>query len=174
MLFHETPLKDLMVIEPEKLEDDRGFFARTWDQEIFREMGLNSKIVQCSISSNKKKGTLRGLHVQYFPYEEAKIVRCTRGRLYDIVVDLRKNSSTFKKWFSIELSADNYKMLYVPEGCAHGYQTLEDNTDAEYQMTEVFKPEHYGGVRWDDPAFNIKLPLEVTVISKKDTVWDFL
>lgn len=174
MQFHKTSLKDLMVIEPEKLEDDRGFFARIWDQEIFNKIGLNSKIIQCSISSNKKKGTLRGLHIQYPPYEEAKIVRCTRGKLYDIVVDLRRNSSSFKKWFGVELSADNYKMLYVPEGCAHGYQTLEDNTEAAYQMTEVFKPEHCGGVRWDDPLFGIKLPLEITVISKKDTMWDFL
>ena len=174
MQFHKTSLKDLMLIEPEKLEDERGFFARIWDQEIFNKIGLNSKIIQCSISSNKKKGTLRGLHIQYPPYEEAKIVRCTKGKIYDIVVDLRKNSSTFKKWFSVELSADNYKMLYVPEGCAHGYQTLEDNTEAAYQMTEAFKPEHYGGVRWDDPSFGIKLPLEITVISKKDTMWDFL
>ncbi len=172
MLFHKTPIKDLMIIEPEQLEDDRGFFARTWDQEIFNQMGLNSKIVQCSISSNKKKGTLRGLHIQYAPYEESKIVRCTSGKLFDIVVDLREKSPSFKKWFSIELSADNYKMIYVPEGCAHGYQTLEDNTDASYQMTEVFQPEYSGGVRWNDPAFNVKLPLEISMISKKDTVWD--
>jgi len=174
MIFNKTPLKNLLVIEPEKLEDERGFFARTWDQEIFREIGLNSKIVQCSISSNKKKGTLRGLHIQLAPYEEAKIVRCTRGRLFDIIVDLRENSPTFKKWFSIELSADNYKMVYVPEGCAHGYQTLEDNTEAAYQMTQFFKPDHSSGVRWDDPSFNIKLPLEITVISKKDTMWNLL
>jgi dTDP-4-dehydrorhamnose 3,5-epimerase len=174
LLFQKTPLKDLIVIEPEKIEDNRGFFARTWDQEIFREMNLNSKIIQCSISNNKKKGTLRGLHLQYAPYEEAKIIRCTRGKLFDIVVDLRKNSSTFKKWFSIELSSDNYKMLYVPEGCAHGYQTLEDNTEATYQITELFKPEYSGGIRWDDPALNIKLPLEISIISKKDMAWDFI
>jgi len=174
MKFHKTPLKDLIIIEPEKIEDERGFFARTWDTEVFSKVGLNPKIIQCSISSNKKKGTLRGLHVQNSPYEESKIIRCTRGKLYDIVVDLRIDSLTFKKWFSIELSADNYKMVYVPEGCAHGYQTLEDNTDASYQMTEEFKPEYYTGVRWDDPAFGIKLPLEITVISKKDTMWNFL
>ena len=174
MKFHKTPLKDLIIIEPEKIEDERGFFARTWDTEVFSKVGLNPKIIQCSISSNKKKGTLRGLHVQNSPYEESKIIRCTRGKLYDIVVDLRTDSLTFKKWFSIELSADNYKMVYVPEGCAHGYQTLEDNTDASYQMTEKFKPEYYTGVRWDDPAFGIKLPLEITVISKKDTMWNFL
>jgi dTDP-4-dehydrorhamnose 3,5-epimerase len=174
MKFHKTPLKDLIIIEPEKIEDERGFFARTWDTEVFSKVGLNPKIIQCSISSNKKKGTLRGLHVQNSPYEESKIIRCTRGKLYDIVVDLRTDSLTFKKWFSIELSADNYKMVYVPEGCAHGYQTLEDNTDASYQMTKEFKPEYYTGVRWDDPAFGIKLPLEITVISKKDTMWNFL
>ena len=174
MKFHKTPLKDLIIIEPEKIEDERGFFARTWDTEVFSKVGLNPKIIQCSISSNKKKGTLRGLHVQNSPYEESKIIRCTRGKLYDIVVDLRTDSLTFKKWFSIELSADNYKMVYVPEGCAHGYQTLEDNTDASYQMTEKFKPEYYTGVRWDDPAFGIKLPLEITVISKKDTMCNFL
>jgi len=172
MLFHKTTLKDLMIIEPEKLEDERGFFARIWDKEIFRGMGLNSKIVQCSISKNKKKGTFRGLHFQFSPHEEAKIVRCTRGKLYEIIVDLRKDSPTFKKWFSTEISADNYKMVYVPEGCAHGYQTLEDNTEVSYQMTATYKPEFNGGVRWDDPVFNIKLPLEITVISKKDRTWD--
>ena len=174
MKFHKTPLKDLIIIEPEKIEDERGFFARTWDTEVFSKVGLNPKIIQCSISSNKKKGTLRGLHVQNSPYEESKIIRCTRGKLYDIVVDLRTDSLTFKKWFSIELSADNYKMLYVPEGCAHGYQTLEDNTEATYQITELFKPEYSGGIRWDDPALNIKLPLEISIISKKDMDWDFI
>jgi len=174
LLFEKTTLKDLIIIEPEKIEDNRGFFARTWDQEIFRKMNLNSKIIQCSISNNNKKGTLRGLHLQYAPYEESKIVRCTRGKLFDIVVDLRKNSPTFKKWFSIELSSDNYKMLYVPEGCAHGYQTLEDNTEATYQITELFKPEYSGGIRWDDPTLNIKLPLEISTISKKDMSWEFI
>jgi dTDP-4-dehydrorhamnose 3,5-epimerase len=174
MLFQKTPLKDLIVIEPEKLEDNRGFFARIWYQEIFKKMDLNPKIIQCSISNNKKRGTLRGLHLQYAPYEEAKIIRCTKGNLFDIVVDLRKNSPTFKKWFSIELSADNYKMLYVPEGCAHGYQTLEDNTEAAYQITEIFQPEYSGGIRWDDPALNIKLPLKISMISRKDESWDFI
>jgi len=174
MIFEETGITGLYNILIEKKEDDRGFFARIWDEELFREKGLNPKIAQCSISSNNKKGTWRGLHIQYPPYAEAKIVRCTRGSLYDVVVDLRKDSPTFKKWFSTEISAENHKMLYVPEGCAHGYQTLEDNTDAAYQITEMFKPENSGGVRWDDPAFGIKLPLDISVISKKDSSWDFL
>ena len=174
MIFEETSIAGVYIISIEKKEDDRGFFARIWDKEIFKEKGLNPNIVQCSISSNKKKGTWRGFHVQYSPYEEAKIIRCTQGRMFDIVLDLRKDSPSFKRWFSIEISPENHKMLYLPEGCANGFQTLQDNTEAVYEITEVFKPESSGGVRWDDPEFGIKLPLDISVISKKDLSWDFL
>lgn len=174
MIFEKTSISGVHIISIEKKEDDRGFFARIWDKEIFQEKELNTNIVQCSISSNKKKGTWRGFHVQHSPYEEAKIIRCTQGRMFDIVLDLRNNSPTFKKWFSVEISAENHKMLYVPEGCANGFQTLEDNTEAVYEITEVFKPESSGGVRWDDPALGIKLPLPISKISKRDTSWDFL
>lgn len=174
MIFEKTSIAGVYFISIEKKEDDRGFFARIWDKEIFREKGLNTKIVQCSISSNKKKGTWRGFHIQYAPYEEAKIIRCTNGSMFDIILDLRKDSPTFKKWISTEISSENHKMLYIPEGCANGFQTLEDNTEAVYEITEVFKPECSGGVRWNDPALSIKLPLDISVISEKDTLWDFL
>lgn len=174
MIFEKTSISGVYIISIEKKEDDRGFFARIWDKEIFQEKELNTNIVQCSISSNKKKGTWRGFHIQHSPYEEAKIIRCTQGKMFDIVLDLRNDSLTFKKWVSIEISAENHKMLYVPEGCANGFQTLEDNTEAVYEITEVFKPKSSGGVRWDDPALGIKLPLPISKISKKDTSWDFL
>jgi dTDP-4-dehydrorhamnose 3,5-epimerase len=174
MIFEKTSISGVYIISIEKQEDDRGFFARIWDKEIFQEKELNTNIVQCSISSNKKKGTWRGFHIQHSPYEEAKIIRCTQGKMFDIVLDLRNDSLTFKKWFSIEISAENHKMLYVPEGCANGFQTLEDNTEAVYEITQVFKPKSSGGVRWDDPALGIKLPLPISKISKKDTSWNFL
>ena len=128
MIFIETNLKGSFIIEPEKIEDERGFFARTWDKEIFEKRGLNPKLVQCNISFNKKKGTLRGMHYQIAPYEEAKLVRCTKGSVFEVMIDLRPKSETFKKWESVELNSENYKMLYVPEGFALGFQTLEDNT----------------------------------------------
>ena len=172
MLFTETKLKGTFVIEPEKLEDERGFFARIWDHQEFKEAGLNPKIAQCSISKNKKKGIIRGLHYQLPPYQETKLVRCTRGKLYDVIIDLRPDSKTFKQWFGIELSEENYKMIYVPEDFAHGYQTLVDNTDIAYQMSIEYLPKFYTGVRWDDPAFNIKWPLTPSIISKQDKKWE--
>ena len=168
MLFKESKLKGAIVIEIEKLDDERGFFARSWDKTIFEKNGLNSNLVQCNISFNFKKGTLRGLHYQAPPFEEAKLVRCTRGRLFEVMIDLRKNSETYLKWEGLELSADNYKMLYIPEGFALGFQTLEDNTEVFYQMSQFYNANSVRGIRWDDPLINISWPLQPTVISKKD------
>lgn len=168
MIFKETKLKEAYIIELEALEDERGFFARSFCQKEFEEHHLNPRIVQCNISSNKKKGTLRGMHYQIAPYEEAKLVSCTMGVIYDVIVDLRPDSSTYCQWFAVELSAENYKMLYVPEGFAHGFQTLEDNTIVLYQMSEFYHPECARGVRWDDSAFGIKWPLSNRIVSKKD------
>jgi len=168
MIFTETKLKGAFIIEPEKIEDERGFFARAWDKKIFEEKGINSNFVQANISFNKKKGTLRGMHYQAEPYEEAKLVRCIRGRVYEVMIDLRKNSETFMEWMGVELGAENYKMLYVPEGFALGFQTLEDDTELFYQMSQFYMPEYSRGVLWNDEAFKIAWPLEPTVISKRD------
>lgn len=168
MKFIETKLKGAYIIEPERLEDERGFFARTFCQREFEEHGLNPHIVQCNISFNKKKGTLRGMHYQVAPYQEAKLVSCIRGAIYDVIIDLRQDSPTYCQWFAVELSAENYKTLYVPEGLAHGFQTLVDDTVVFYQMSEFHHPECARGVRWDDPAFDIKWPLSQRITSKKD------
>lgn len=158
MIFAETKLKGAYIIEPERLEDERGFFARTFCQEEFAAHGLRTRFVQCSISFNKKKGTLRGMHYQVAPHEEAKLVRCTMGAIYDVIIDLRPGSPTFTQWVAVELTAQNRKMLYIPEGLAHGFQTLEDDTEVFYQMSEFYHPECARGVRWDDPVFGIKWP----------------
>ncbi len=168
MIFTETKLKGAFIIDPELLEDERGFFARTWDKKILEENGLNSKVAQCNISFNKLKGTIRGMHFQIPPYEEVKIVNCIKGKIFDVIIDLRSGSETFKKWVSVELSDQNKKMLYIPEGFAHGFQTLEDNTLVSYQISEIYSPEHARGLRYDDKAFQIDWPLKETVISKKD------
>lgn len=168
MIFSETKFRGAYIIEIEKLEDERGFFARAWDQKEFNSHGLNSRIVQCNVSFNKIKGTLRGMHYQIAPYEEAKLVRCTKGKVFEVMIDLRHGSSTLHKWFGVELSEENYKMLYLPEGFALGFQTLEDNTELFYQMSNTYMPEYARGLRWDDPFFNISWPLKPTVISKKD------
>jgi dTDP-4-dehydrorhamnose 3,5-epimerase len=174
MIFEPLDLEGSYVIEPEKIQDERGFFARSWDQTIFEKNNLNSKIVQCNVSFNKKKGTLRGMHFQTEPYPEEKLVRCTRGRAFEVIIDHRPNSKTFGKWTSIELSSKNYKMIYVPKGFALGFQTLEDNTELFYQMSQYFKPEFSSGIRWDDPKIKIEWPLEPTVISQKDQSWEYL
>lgn len=174
MIITETNLKGSFIVEIEKLEDERGFFARTWDKKIFNDYGINAKLVQASIAYSIKKGTLRGMHYQITPYEETKLIRCTRGKIYDVIIDLRSKSSTFKKWFSIELSQDNHKMIYLPKGFAHGYQTLEDNTEVFYQMSEIHMSEYEHGVHWNDPAFSISWPIENKTISTKDNTWKFL
>jgi dTDP-4-dehydrorhamnose 3,5-epimerase len=168
MIFIETKLEGAFIIEPERLEDERGFFARSFCRKEFEDHGLNPNVVQCSISFNKRRGTLRGLHYQAKPYEEAKVIRCTRGAIYDVIVDVRAESLTFKQWLGVELSAENRKMLYIPEGFAHGFQTLADNTELFYQMAEFYRPESTSGVRWDDPAFGIIWPIEEVLISSRD------
>lgn len=171
MIFTETKLKGAYIIEIEKLKDDRGFFARSWCQEEFEGQGLTSSVVQANVSFNNLKGTLRGMHYQISPYEETKLVRCTRGAIYDVIIDLRSDSSTYKKWFGLELSADNYKMLFVPEKFGHGFQALADNTEVSYQVSQFYTPGAEKGIRWDDPAFGIEWPFPVTVISQKDRNW---
>jgi len=168
MIFTETGLGGAFVVELEKKEDERGFFARTWCREEFRARGLNPLLAQCGISYNERRGTLRGMHYQGAPHEEAKLVRCTRGAIHDVILDLRPNSPTFKRWVAVDLTAGEYPMLYVPEGFAHGFQTLEDDTEVFYQISEPYHPESARGVRWNDPAFGMEWPLEVSVISGKD------
>ncbi len=168
MQFYETKLKGAFIIEPEIIQDDRGFFARSWCRKEFDNYGINSDLVQCNISFNNKKGTLRGMHYQTFPHGEAKLIRCTAGSIYDVIIDLRPDSETYKKWFGTELSKENHKMIYVPEECAHGFLTLEDNTEVFYQMSEYFHSDYAVGVRWNDPVFSIDWPDEVQVISDRD------
>jgi len=168
MNFNETELKGSFLVEPEQIEDERGFFARSWDKKIFEKYGLNSNLEQCNISFSKKKGTLRGMHYQIDPFQEVKLVRCTKGRVYDVILDLRKGSKTFKKWTSFEISAENHKMVYVPEGFAHGIQTLEDNTEIFYLVSKRYMPEYERMIRWDDPTFKISWPLKPSIISEKD------
>ena len=171
MIFTETKLKGAFVIEPERHEDERGFFARVWDSKEFAKKGLARKIVQQSISFNKQKGTLRGMHWQARPHEENKLVHVTRGKIYDVIIDMRRDSGTYKKYFAVELSGENRAMLWVPKGLAHGFLTLEDNTEVFYQMSEFYSPEHARGVRFDDPAFNVSWPEEVMVISERDKTY---
>ncbi|ADO58841.1 dTDP-4-dehydrorhamnose 3,5-epimerase [Paenibacillus polymyxa] len=169
MIFTETVLSGVYLIGLELLTDVRGHFARAWCQDEFKSHGLECSFVQCNISYNEKKGTLRGLHYQAPPYEEVKIVRCTKGSIYDVIVDLRPDSPTYKQWLSIELSDKNYKMLYIPKGFAHGYQTLSDNTEVFYQVSQMYKAEYARGVKWDDPEFNIEWPEEEKrIMSEKD------
>jgi len=168
VIFTETGLKEAFIIQPEKLEDERGFFCRAWCKREFEAQGLNTNFVQCNISFNKKRGTLRGMHHQAPPHEEAKLVRCTMGAIYDVIIDLRPDSQTFKQWISVELTAENRKMIYIPEGFAHGSITIEDDTEVFYQMSEFYTPECARGVRWNDPAFGIVWPGDVTLISERD------
>lgn len=168
MVFSETGLPGAFVIDVEPHADERGFFARSWCQREFDARGLRSRLVQCSISGSRHRGTLRGLHYQAAPCEEAKLVRCTAGAVYDVVVDLRPDSPAFRQWHAVVLSAANHRALYVPEGCAHGYLTLADNTEVLYQMSEFYEPAAARGVRWNDPAFGIAWPAPVRVISERD------
>lgn len=168
MLFTETALKDSFLIKPEKINDERGYFTRIFDKNEFKKRGLVSDFVQDSISFNRIKGTIRGMHFQLCPFEEAKIVTCIKGKIFDVVIDLRSSSKTFKHWFNFELDAEIGNMIYIPKGIAHGFQTLEDNTTVSYKMSEYFNPNLYRGLRWNDPFFNIKWPLKPTMISKKD------
>lgn len=168
MIFTETNLAGAFLIEPERREDSRGFFARTFCRQEFAAHGLNTEVVQCSVSFNKRKGTLRGMHYQVAPFAEAKLIRCTTGAIFDVIIDLRESSGTFTRYFAIELSARSGKMLYIPEGFAHGFQTLVDDTEVDYQMSQPFAPECARGVRWDDPAFAIEWPADERTILDRD------
>lgn len=171
MKFLETKLVGVFEIHLELNSDDRGFFARTWCEREFANRGLASKVVQCSVSLSRRKGTLRGIHYQAAPFAEAKIVRCTAGAIYDVVLDLREESTSFKQWFGTVLSAENRKSLYIPERCGHGFLTLAGETEVLYQMSEFYHPESALGVRWNDPAFQIEWPGKVEVVSERDRTY---
>jgi dTDP-4-dehydrorhamnose 3,5-epimerase len=171
MKFIETGLKGAFIIEIERLQDHRGFFARTWCQREFNQRGIDSNISQSNTSYNVLKGTLRGMHYQEEPYGETKIVRCTKGVIYDVIIDLRPSSLTYRKWIGIELTEENFRMLYVPKVFAHGFQTLQDHTVVSYQVGQFYTPGAERGLRYNDPAFNVKWPLKVSAISEKDKNW---
>ncbi|MCR4346781.1 MAG: dTDP-4-dehydrorhamnose 3,5-epimerase [Sulfuricaulis sp.] len=175
MIFVETRLRGAYIIELEPHVDERGFFARTFCREEFIAHGLNPDFAQCDISFNKKQGTLRGLHYQTEPFEEVKLVRCSRGAIYDVVIDLRPESPTHRQWMSVELTQENHKAVYIPEGFAHGFQTLHDNSEVLYQMSEPYHPDHSHGIRWDDPALGITWPpASQRIISAKDLAYPWL
>ena len=172
MIFRETVIPGAFVVEPEPVTDERGFFARTFDAAEFQARGLNPALAQASISFNERKGTLRGMHFQRVPYAEAKLVRVTRGALYDVIVDLRPSSPGFTRWAAVELSAANRLALYIPENVAHGFQTLEDASEVHYAISEFYEPSAASGVRWNDPAFGIEWPVAgERVMSEKDMFW---
>lgn len=168
LIFTETRLKGAYLVSPERITDERGFFARSWCEKEFRALGLAPRIAQCSISYNSAKGTLRGMHYQVPPFQEDKLVRCTRGSIHDVIIDLRPGSETFGLHYAATLTAENRTMLYIPKGFAHGFQTLEDDTEIFYQMSEFYAPDSARGVRWNDPSFGLEWPEEVRVISGKD------
>jgi dTDP-4-dehydrorhamnose 3,5-epimerase len=174
MIFHQTDLSGVFIIEPELIEDERGFFACAWIASEFEQHGLNANLRQSNITLNARRGTVRGMHFQRKPHEEAKLTRCTRGGIYDVAIDLRPDSHTRYRWVGAELTSDNHRMLYVPEGFAHGYQTLTDDAEIFYQISEYYHPECAGGVRWNDPAFDIRWPLPVTVINERDANYPLL
>jgi dTDP-4-dehydrorhamnose 3,5-epimerase len=171
MLFTETQLKGAYIIDPERLADERGFFARTWDRHEFEARGLNTNLAQCNISYNARRGTLRGMHYQIDPHAETKLVRCTTGAIYDVIIDLRPGSPTLQQWLAVELSAANRRMLYIPPGFAHGFQTLEDHSEVFYQMAEFYAPDYARGVRWNDPAFGIVWPEMPQAIAARDQAY---
>ena len=171
MKFLATNVDGVFVLEPEVVEDTRGFFARTFDASEFRAQGLHCDFVQNSISFNPLKGTLRGMHHQRQPHAETKIIRCSRGALFDVAIDLRPESPSYRRWFGAELSADNHHALYVPEGCAHGFLSLEDDTEVQYAISAEFVPDSFLGVRWDDPAFGILWPFKPRLISQRDATF---
>jgi dTDP-4-dehydrorhamnose 3,5-epimerase len=176
MIFRETDLKGAFIVEPEKFEDDRGHFARVFCEKEFESHGFKLNMVQSNIGVSRKKGTLRGLHYQINPYAEVKLIRCITGSIFDVVIDLRPESATYKQWFGIELNSKNSQMLLIPENFAHGYQSLVDDTEVFYQVSQFYAPHAERGVRWDDPAFNIQWPeMAHPIISEKDKSWpDFL
>lgn len=171
MKFEKTSIEGAWLITPEQFADNRGFLARTWGRDVFDEHGLDMAVVQRNMSYNHEKGTVRGMHFQRAPYTEIKLVSCIVGAIFDVAVDLRPASPTFGKWFGAELRAQDGLMLYVPEGCAHGYQTLEPNVSVEYLLSDFYHPEVSGGVRWNDPFFGISWPIEVTAMNERDRSW---
>jgi dTDP-4-dehydrorhamnose 3,5-epimerase len=171
MTFAGTSLRSVVRIELDRMEDDRGSFARSWCAREAEAHGLNPRVVQCNVSVNRRRGTLRGMHFQTAPHAEAKLVRCTRGAIVDVVVDLRPDSPTYKRWERFELTAQNGSAIYVPEGMAHGFQTLEADTEVLYQMSEFYSPQHAGGVRWNDPAFGIEWPIADPILSARDATY---
>jgi dTDP-4-dehydrorhamnose 3,5-epimerase len=168
MTFTQLDLKGAYTIDLDPIEDDRGFFARSWDAREFEKHGLNPRVAQCNVSYNKMRGTIRGLHFQIAPGEEAKLVRCIRGSIFDVIVDLRHGSGTFGRWTSTVLTDENRLALYVPEGFAHGFETLADETEVMYQMSEYYAPDLARGVRWDDPSLAISWPIGNPIISERD------
>jgi dTDP-4-dehydrorhamnose 3,5-epimerase len=174
MIFTKTELKDAFIIDLEERPDNRGFFARTFCAKEFEAHGLKPTVAQCNLSFNYKKGTLRGMHYQIAPAAETKLIRCTKGAIYDVIIDMRPESPSFLSHIGVELSAENHRALYVPEMFAHGYLTLTDETEIVYQVGEFYTPGYERGLRYDDPFFNIDWPIDVTVISEKDLNWPLL
>jgi dTDP-4-dehydrorhamnose 3,5-epimerase len=171
MILRQTALPDVHVLEPERIEDERGFFARIWEPAELARFGVNPELAHVSLSFNRRKGTLRGLHYQAAPLAEVKIVRCIRGAIFDVAVDLRASSPTFRRWTSVELTADNRLALCIPEGFAHGFQTLSDDTEIMYFISRPYSPEHSRGVRWDDQAFGIAWPADQRTINQRDRTY---
>ena len=171
MKFTKLEIRDAFLVELNKLGDHRGFFARLWCQEEFEEHGLVPNVVQANISFSKIKGTLRGMHYQEEPHAETKFIRCAKGAIYDVIIDIKPDSPTFMQWVSVELTAENYKMLYVPKGYAHGFQSLEPDSEVTYLVSEFYTPQAEGGIRYNDPAFGLDWPLPVAEISDKDRSW---
>jgi len=168
MIFHKTKLPGACIIEPQQFGDERGFFSRNWSQREFDEQGMTARFVETNTSLSVKTGTLRGMHYQKAPYAQAKLVRCTAGSIYDVIIDLRADSPSFKQWEAVELSADNHLLLYIPEGFAHGFQTLSENSEVFYQVSAYYEPDSARGVRWNDPAFNIDWPEANRIIIARD------
>jgi dTDP-4-dehydrorhamnose 3,5-epimerase len=174
MKFTQTKVHGAYIIDIEKFSDDRGFVAYAWTARDFLEHGVDTKFVEMIVSNNLRRGTLRGMHYQSEPFAQAKLVRCTRGAIYDVAIDLRRDSPTYKQWDAAELTAENHRMFYIPEGCAHGFQTLEDNTEVIYQISNVYAPDYSGGVRWNDPAFGVEWPEhDPTMIARDRDYSDF-
>lgn len=171
MKFSETGLHGAVIVEIEQMKDQRGFFARTWCKREFEQYGLDSSLVQANVSYNRSRGTLRGMHYQVEPYGETKLVRCSQGAIYDVVIDLRPESPTYRKWVGVELTAENYRMLFVPKMFAHGFQTLIDDSVVTYQVGQFYTSGSERGIRYNDPVFGLRWPVEVSVISDKDKSW---
>jgi dTDP-4-dehydrorhamnose 3,5-epimerase len=171
VIFLETDIPGALIIDLDRHTDDRGFFARAWCEEEFAAHGLRPRFVQANMAFTERSGTVRGLHYQHSPHEEAKLIRCTRGSIHDVLIDLRRDSPSFEQWIAVELSADNRRMLHVPEGCAHGYQALSDGAEVFYLVTHPYVPGAEGGIRFDDPAFGVQWPLPVGDVSAKDRRW---